>query len=106
MVRRSPVQLSQRPQGSALPSITLQVVSGAPDYHMDGRDDLIGKLVQIDIWASQYSSMKPIVRALVAALAPVAHLGTWTLRRGPGGHWRTIRSGDARDDVEEHPVDF
>lgn len=58
----------QRPQGSALPSITLQVVSGAPDYHMDGRDDLVGKLVQIDIWASTYSTMKPIERALIATL--------------------------------------
>ena len=45
-------------------------------------------------------------RALVDALVPVASLGRWTLRRGPGGHWRTIRAGDARDGVEEHPVDF
>ena len=33
------------------------------------------------------------VRGLVEALAPIAALGRWRLRRGPGRHWRTIRSG-------------
>ncbi|WP_435198645.1 hypothetical protein [Janibacter sp. GS2] len=46
------------------------------------------------------------VRALVHDLAPTARLGRWTLRRGPGGHWRTIRSGDSREGLGEHPVDF
>lgn len=46
------------------------------------------------------------VRTLARALAPVARLGRWSLLRGPGRHWRTIRSGESGDGVVEHPVDF
>ena len=49
------------------------------------------------------------VRRLVAELRRSAVLGAWTLRRGPGGHWRTIREGVAPQDEEEtpeFPVDF
>ena len=49
------------------------------------------------------------VRRLVAELRRLAVLGAWTLRRGPGGHWRTIREGVAPQDEEEtpeFPVDF
>ena len=35
------------------------------------------------------------IRALVDALEPIAVLGRWRLRRGPGRHWRTVRTGHA-----------
>lgn len=35
------------------------------------------------------------VRAMARDLGAIAHLGRWTLRRGPGRHWRTVRSGRA-----------
>lgn len=49
-----------------------------------------------------------VVRRLVADLGPLAVLGSWVLRRGPGGRWRTIREGVAPPDPEtpEFPVDF
>ena len=78
---------------------SVELVRGQPQIHLRF-------LVTGSHDAREDDEAEDAVRALVAALAPVAHLGTWTLRRGPGGHWRTIRSGDARDDVEEHPVDF
>ena len=48
------------------------------------------------------------VRRLVSELSRSAVLGAWTLRRGPGGHWRTIREGAAPQDEEtpEFPVEF
>ena len=58
----------RRPQGSPLPSITLQVVSGAPDYTMAGRVGLVGRLVQMDVWAATYESMKNVEAALILAL--------------------------------------
>jgi hypothetical protein len=57
----------KRPQGSALPAIVMQVVSAPYTYTMQGRTRLVGRLVQIDIWASAYPSMKAVGRALVAA---------------------------------------
>lgn len=51
-----------------------------------------------------------VVRRLVAQLREHAILGGWTLRRGPGGHWRTIREGMAEaaptGSTEEFPVEF
>lgn len=46
-----------------------------------------------------------VVRRLVADLGAYARLGSWTLRRGPGGQWRTIREGVAPDGPE-FPVEF
>ena len=77
---------------------SVELVRGQPQIHLRF-------LVAGSHDAREDDEAEDAVRALVAALAPVAHLGTWTLRRGPGGHWRTIRSGDARDGVPEHPVD-
>lgn len=57
-----------RPQGSALPAVTLQVVSAGRGYTMQGREGLVGRLVQMDCWATSYASMKATERALVAAL--------------------------------------
>ena len=78
---------------------SVELVRGQPQIHLRF-------LVAGSHDAREDDEAEDAVRALVAALAPVANLGTWTLRRGPGGHWRTIRSGDARDGVPEHPVDF
>lgn len=78
---------------------SVELVRGQPQIHLRF-------LVPSSHDAQEDDEAEAGVRALVAALAPVAALGAWTLRRGPGGHWRTIRTGDARDDVEEHPVDF
>jgi hypothetical protein len=58
----------QRPQGSALPAITLQGVSTRRDHTLEGRDGLVGRLVQIDVWATTYATMKDIQRALISAL--------------------------------------
>lgn len=40
-----------------------------------------------------------VVRGLLAGMADTAQLGRWTLRRGPGGRWRTVRTGCHRPDI-------
>lgn len=58
----------RRPQASAVPAITLQVVSGTPEYTLAGREGMVGRLVQFDLWAASYPSMKTVERAVIAAL--------------------------------------
>lgn len=58
----------ERPQGSLLPAVTLQIVSGPRSYTMSGPVGLVPYLIQIDAWGATYGSMKHVSRALVAAL--------------------------------------
>ena len=78
---------------------SIELVRGQPQIHLrflvTGSHDV-----------AEDDEAQDAVRALTVALAPIATLGRWTLRRGPGGHWRVIRSGDAREGLQEHPVDF
>jgi len=53
-----------RPQGSALPSISLQRVSGVRDYAMQGPTGLVASRVQIDCWGSTYASALGVARAV------------------------------------------
>lgn len=57
-----------RPQGSKTPAISLQFISANVDYRMDGRDRLVGRLVQMDVWAGSFSDLVKTRDALVAAL--------------------------------------
>lgn len=58
----------KRPQADALPAISLQVASAPHTYTMKGREPLVGRLVQMDVWASTYASKTAVKRALIAAL--------------------------------------
>jgi hypothetical protein len=58
-----------RPQASALPSITLNKISGAPLYADDGETGLAESRLQIDCWATSYSDAKLTARAVIASLS-------------------------------------
>jgi hypothetical protein len=58
-----------RPQGSALPSITLQTISGDRPYTTDGLQATRDPRVQMDVWAASYGQAKAIMDAAIAALA-------------------------------------
>lgn len=58
----------KRPQGSALPSITLQTASAPRDYGLAGRVGLTGYLVQFDIWGSSFKQTQDTLAALIPAL--------------------------------------
>lgn len=57
-----------RPQGSALPAVTLQIAAGARSYTMSGPVGLIAFVIQVDVWGGTYKSMKQVSRALIDAL--------------------------------------
>lgn len=57
-----------RPQGTALPAITVFRVDGAPLQADEGPVGLEPVRMQIDCWAKTYSDAKTAARAVIAAL--------------------------------------
>lgn len=60
-----------RPQGGALPAVSLTMVSAPRDYTMQGRDRLTGYLVQVDAWAGTLSVRENLAAAIITALDEV-----------------------------------
>lgn len=59
-----------RPQASALPSITLQTIAGERPQTHDGFQSTRTTTVQCDIWAASYGQGRQILEAVISALAP------------------------------------
>lgn len=70
-----------RPQGSGLPAITLQVITPGRSYHFKGPAGYTGARVQADSWGAFYLSAKQASRAFLAAIEPPALFGS--TRFGP-----------------------
>jgi hypothetical protein len=58
-----------RPQGSALPAVVLNRISGGPGYADDGETGLTNTRIQIDCWAATYGQAKLVARAVTASLS-------------------------------------
>lgn len=67
---------------------SVEIVRGQPQLHLRF-------LVPASHGAREDDVAEETVRAMARDLRSIAHLGRWTLRRGPGRHWRTVRSGRA-----------
>ncbi|WP_370892957.1 hypothetical protein [Janibacter sp. GXQ6167] len=79
---------------------SVELVRGQPQIHLRFGVSASNDGVEDD-------EAEAAVRRLVEALAPYAECGRWVLRRGPGGHWREIRSGEAEpQDPPDFPVHF
>ena len=59
-----------RPQATALPAITLQIIDENRAQHMGGFQGLQMATVQVDIWATTYAQGKTLKEAVIAALVP------------------------------------
>ncbi len=59
-----------RPQGTALPAITLQVISDERSQDMEGFVSARATNVQVDCWAISYATKAQIAEAVIAALVP------------------------------------
>lgn len=72
------VTWSTRPQASALPSITLQVISAVPVDSDEGDSGLVATRVQADCWADSPLDAKKTARALKQLLSgrQYQHSGT------------------------------
>lgn len=61
-----------RPQGGALPAVTLHRVSGAPSYRMAAADGHAEARVQVDVYAATHAGALALRDAVHAALSGFA----------------------------------
>lgn len=59
-----------RPQGAALPAITLQTITEDRPQTMAGFDGLDRSMVQVDCWAEEHIESTQLADAVVDALVP------------------------------------
>lgn len=69
------IDWQSRPQGDALPSITLQMISDRRPQHMKGFHDARATRVQADVWGATDKEVTEVVDLLVSAVAPPATQG-------------------------------
>lgn len=55
----------ERPQGKALPAVTLQSISDGREQHLKGFEGLQPARVQYDVWGDTYASVRAVVDALI-----------------------------------------
>lgn len=73
---------AKRPQASALPSIVLHRIAGAPLYADEGEVGLSSARIQVDIWAkdaggeSGYLIAKRVAREMLALMTPAARFSS------------------------------
>lgn len=58
-----------RPQGSALPAIVINNISGSPVYDDQGEAGLFSARMQVDSWGLTYSAAKLLARAVKNCLS-------------------------------------
>lgn len=61
------VYWGERPQGDALPGVTLNRISPGDDYHLGGKGGVHEARVQADVWAESYTAAIAVERAMKAA---------------------------------------
>lgn len=83
-----------RPQLSALPSITLQIISGERSQTHDSISALRQNRVQLDIWAETYASAQIIAEAVIANLTQNNQLSN-------GINFNQIKIDDESDSLEQ-----
>lgn len=71
----------ERPQGSALPAITLQRITSGREYTYGGASGTSNPIVQVDCWGRSYGEAKAVSRAVISALEPAITQGG--VRFGP-----------------------
>jgi hypothetical protein len=72
----------ERPQGAALPAVTLQLIEDARAQHMEGFSGAQRAVVQVDAWATTYAQGKALKEAIIAALVPANESNGIRFERG------------------------
>jgi hypothetical protein len=65
----------ERPQGSALPALTLQRVTPGRDYNYSGASGTSSPMVQADCWGGSYATAKAVAAAVIEAVEERATIG-------------------------------
>jgi hypothetical protein len=62
------VSWGQRPQGSSLPAIVLQIVSDSRPSHLKDYQKLRSTIVQMDVYAATYAAALNVARSAIAIM--------------------------------------
>lgn len=62
------IHWGQRPQGSGLPIVVLNLISERADYTTQGPSGLVGSLLQVDAYAATYGAAKAVSNQVLAVL--------------------------------------
>ena len=63
------IHWGRAPQGAPPPYVVLQVISGSPDYTMQGSSGYRQSRVQADVYSQSYTGAKKISRAVTSSLS-------------------------------------
>lgn len=72
----------ERPQGGALPAITLQSITEFREQHFRGFHGLQRARVQVDVWANSYSDARKLMDAAIDAVSPASQSNGVMFSRG------------------------
>ena len=72
LVPAARIEPLRRTQSFTTPAVTLQVISKIPFNHLTGDGNLDGCLVQVDYWASTYTTARAVADAARVALKAAA----------------------------------
>jgi hypothetical protein len=75
LAKKPSIAWGDRPQASALPAVTLDLIYDARPQHMTGFQEMRGTQVQGDCWSPDRSQARDLREALIAAVVPVATIG-------------------------------
>lgn len=84
-----------RPQGTQLPAVVLQIISGDRSQHLGGFDDMRTARVQAACLADKHSTSRDLADAVIAALVPAGEIDGCKFWRGSAEEPRDL--GNATD---------
>lgn len=77
LIGNNPVRLypfGEAPQGTVLPYVAWQVVSGSPENFLNARPDMEGYRLQVDVYGATASSANAVKSAIETAVEMQAHV--------------------------------
>ncbi len=90
----SRVDWMRRPQGAALPAITLQIITDTRDQHYGGFHPSVTR-VQCDVWTDDFLASTELRDLIVPVLVPAAKVDGIRFQRGQGVTIRPATDADA-----------
>lgn len=82
LVAKPSINWGDRPQASAMPGITLDIIFDGRPQHMQGFVAVRGTQIQADCWSLDRIEARNIREALIPAVVPPAIVGDTNFRRG------------------------
>jgi hypothetical protein len=80
-VEKASIAWGDRPQASALPGITFELIGGELEQHMQDFQALQRVPVQASVWSRDALEARDVRDALIAALVPAGNVGATAFRR-------------------------